>query len=69
MIKQIFWRGLVFLRLTLPLVTDQLIQHVSSIPLLIPTFVVDVEAIILTAAGDVVSVCGQANKVLLVNVT
>ena len=25
MIKQIFWRGLVFLRLTLPLVTDQLV--------------------------------------------
>ena len=24
MIKQIFWRGLVFFRLTLPLVTDQL---------------------------------------------
>ena len=36
---------------------------------LIPTFVVDVEAVILTATGDVVSVCGQANKVLLVNVT
>ena len=45
------------------------IQHVSSIPLLIPTFVVDVEAVILTAAGDVVSVCGQTHKVLLVNVT
>ena len=28
MIKQIFWRGLVFLRLTLPLVTDQLMQYV-----------------------------------------
>ena len=27
MIKQIFWRGLVFLRLTLPLVTDQLMRH------------------------------------------
>ena len=26
--KQIFWRGLVFLRLTLPLVTDQLLKHV-----------------------------------------
>ena len=25
MIKQIFWRGQVFLRLTLPLVTDQLL--------------------------------------------
>ena len=45
------------------------IQHVSSIPLLIPTFVVDVEAVILTATGDVVPVCGQAHEVLLVNVT
>ena len=31
MIKQIFWRGLVFLRLTLPLVTDQLVQYVSTL--------------------------------------
>ena len=29
MIKQIFWRGQVFLRWTLPLVTDQLVVHVS----------------------------------------
>ena len=30
MIKQIFWRGLVFLRLTLPLVTDQLVCRVTK---------------------------------------
>ena len=33
------------------------------------TFVVDVEPVILTAAGDVVSIRSQANKVLLIDVT
>ena len=33
------------------------------------TFVVDVESVVLTAAGDVVSVCSQANKVLLIDMT
>ena len=33
------------------------------------TFVVDVEPVILTAAGDVVSISSQANKVLLIDVT
>ena len=31
MIKQIFWRGLVFFRLTLPLVTDQLLVGAFSV--------------------------------------
>ena len=35
MIKQIFWRGLVFLRLTLPKVTNQLLVQVSSVRLLL----------------------------------
>ena len=32
MIKQIFWRGQVFLRLTLPLVTDQLMLVYQPFP-------------------------------------
>ena len=33
------------------------------------TFVVDVESVILAAAGDVVPVSSQANKVLLIDMT
>ena len=32
MIKQIFWRGQVFLRLTLPLVTDHVTQKAARSP-------------------------------------